>query len=126
MKYTMRDVVDILSAVESDTVFTGGMYTREFLQNVENMMRMTLEEKVELKQKLIAETTEKYSLESLGLPDKIRLMLIANDINDCTKLCNCSSHDLMQKRGLGIHAVQTIEEKLKEKGMYLSDHWREF
>ena len=126
MKYTMRDVVDILSAVESDAVFTGGMYTREFLQNVENMMRMTLEEKVELKQKLITETTEKYSLESLDLPEKIRLMLLANDINDCTKLCSYSSHELMKKRGIGIQAVQTIEEKLKEKGMYLSDHWREF
>ena len=126
MKCTIRDAIDILYAVQSDAVFMGGLYTQEFLRNVDNMLKMTLAEREELKQKMREELNAKYSLNSLDLPEKIKYTLIMHDINDCTKLCDYSAEELLKKRGLGLKSVQTIEEKLKEKGLFLKGHWREF
>lgn len=126
MKCTISDAIDILYAVQSDAVLMDGLYTQEFLNNVENMRKMTIAERGELKEKMKEELTTKYSLNSLDLPEKVKYTLIMHDINDCTKLCDYSAEELLKKRGLGLKSVQTIEEKLKEKGMYLKGHWREF
>ena len=79
-------------------------------------------EDVQIFEDEISTVSENTLISEAGFSARISNRIV-NDLgcNTLGDLCKCTSNDLMRLKGLGVVAVQDINEKLKEYGLSLRE-----